>query len=492
MKTPRISKFALLFLRTLCLIASSLLLPYAVQAQQCNGTICQGDNAVYNSQIQQSHSFIDASEITSAGGDVCVAINTALQQIQGNPGYYGKIGAVIDARGFSAPTITCSENPWTSLTAAPSATILLPTGIIQTHQTWVVPAFTRVVGQGACVPASGSCQTLTVIQAASNMSNSPLIMMGNDTGGGACPTGSGCQDPNCNAVGIEHLVLDGGSSSQGIGGILNNYSQELSYVNDVSMINLGGTGLTVGIGFPQGGGSSDGDGDNSGPYSNLYISTTGQCAQLAGTVVNSTTYTLNQTRGIHGLTCVTSATSGSAISINYSLNNILEDVSITGGGGGLHGIGIGSSGLASGNVLMNITGANVYDVVNISSANNTPSSTTCLGGNYACDITLAGISRGANTTYAIEDGLPPAGFNLSDTTVGLYIVGEPVGTGGIATSRFTTSNSIPNWLVGTNVPNNAACTAGDLFSDIKAAGGTYSLYACTNQSGTWTPVPHSN
>jgi hypothetical protein len=47
-----------------------------------------------------------------------------------------------------------------------------------------------------------------------------------------------CTD--CQNVVVEHLALNGGG--QGVNGIVNRNSQELSYANDITMTNFTGTG----------------------------------------------------------------------------------------------------------------------------------------------------------------------------------------------------------------------------------------------------------
>lgn len=464
----------------LALLLSLLVLSQAIQAQ-CAGGVCPGDNAVHSSNGQnpqvQSHSFIDASQI--AGNDLCTVINTALQQLQQNPQYYGHSEGVIDARGVS-PTVLngiCSSSPWSGLAHSVNSTVLLPAGTIKTSATWVVPAFTKLVGQGACSPGSGSCSTLTTIQATTSLAY--MIQMGDHDpskgNNGACPQGL-CVTTryNCNGVGIEHLRLDGNNNT-GIGGILNEYSEELSYVNDVAMVNLQGTGLEIES-------VSDGDADNSGPYSNLYISTAKSCAQIAEGM--NTTNPMTQTRGIHGLTCNTQLTSGAAISID-TINNTIEDVSVT-GTSSLDGIELGENGNASGNIVMNVAGTSLAKVIHIWDPGSTG---TCPGNHNVCDLTIAGVSAGTGTK-TIEDDLP-GGSTLSNSTVGLYVVGEPVGAatgkpGG--TSRFTTSRTVPTWLVGTQLPSGPSCTVGDLYSYTSAPSTVSALYACTNANGTWSAI----
>jgi hypothetical protein len=90
------------------------------------------------------------------------------------------------------------------------------------------------------------------------------------------------------------------------------------------------------------------------------------------------------------------------------------------------------------------------------------------------------------------------GTTLSDTTVGLYMLGEQVNVGNTSIttpatySRFTTSPSVPSWLSGPNTPPSGSCTVGSLYSCTKQSscaapsGGYAVLYACLTTG--WTVV----
>jgi hypothetical protein len=482
------------FVGVLALAFSFLLTPTSVRAQvTCTfitpSTICPGDNAVFQGTAQvASHSFIDASQLTGTNGnDICNKINAALAQLatakyQNNLVY--KNEGVIDARGVSNLNCTANPiNPWTGFVygtnSPPDNVVLLPAGTIQISTAWTLPARTRLVGQGSCL--GSACAMLTTIQAC-NGSTTPchgrtlagdILQMGGLVGGVYfCPPGQGNPDRyNCNGVVIEHLRLDGNNVA-GVSGIDNQYSQELSYVNDVAMINIDGEGLILGA-TPNNQGFQN-DANNSGPYSNLYISGTGTCVDI-----NKTT----GTRGIYGLTCVATAGSGAAILVDGA-NNTLEDVSIYGSGGSYHdGIVIGSrastDAVANANLLLNITGdSNVTNLVHISCAStNCPSNNP----NLPTDLTIMGVSRSSTTgLISIEDDLN--GASLSDTNVGLYLVGEPVTANSsvLGYSRFTTSLSVPAWLVGAATPTSPCPAIGDLYSNTNSGN---TLWGCVGAPG---------
>src|SRR5579859_5943000 len=391
-----------------------------------------GGNAVFQGTSKVSSvAFIDASKFGSSS-DICTTIQNILAAYAGS----AHSGIVIDARGFGSSPPCTGGNPWGAIgSLPPSNTVLLPVGTIMISSTWTLPQNTRLIGQG---PNS------TIIQASGLTGD--MIDMG--IAGTAC---GGASSTDCQGVVIEHLGLNQGAIS-GVNGIVNQYSQELSYIDDIVLTNFsGGTGLTL-IG---------GNADNSGPYSNIYYSGTGTCVRINGT---------GGTRGIHGLTCITnSSTSGPLVYLDGS-NNSLEDVTLTyasshSPGAGLDGILVGSQtgyAGAQSNVLMNVTGSNLQSVVHISNQQST--SSICPPGNGSastynvCDLTLLGISGGSAGHPTIQDDLPGAsGIPINDPTVAMYVVGEQVVQGStnslIGYSRLISSPSVlPNWSVGATAP----------------------------------------
>ena len=178
------------------------------------------------------------------------------------------------------------------------------------------------------------------------------------------------------------------------------------------------------------------------------------------------------TRGINGLTCNGSGSSP-AILLDGS-NNTIQNVSISGYSG--DGIRIGSqigsqttSGAESNNLLFNITGSSVTNLVHICGSSDTSCGTSSSLA-APSDITLMGVNGG--TTASIEDDVTSA--NLSGV-VG-HVLGEQLPSGGY--SRFTTNNcanngvqSCPAWFVGPSangpVAGTTSCSQvanGSLFS----------------------------
>jgi hypothetical protein len=91
----------------------------------------------------------------------------------------------------------------------------------------------------------------------------------------------------------------------------------------------------------------------------------------------------------------------------------------------------------------------------------------------------------------IKDELT-GGATLTDATVGMYVVGEPIsgGTNTIGYSRFTTSPSSTSasWFVGSTPPGGGSCNAGSLYSCASASvcSTTYTLYDC--EGGSWLAI----
>jgi hypothetical protein len=374
------------------------------------------------------------------------------------PGNAQASGVVIDARGTwsTSQLQNCSVNPW-GVTFPPTSTVLLPAATITISSSWILPANTRIVGEGP---------QATIIQAASGFgATNYLIDMGQNSTT-LCGNLTDCQ-----GIVIEHLGLAGNAN-----GIRNQWSQELSYVNDVAFTSMTGTGLTL-QSYPQrcnfAPTGCTGDSHNSGPYTNISYSGSGSCVNIDE----------SGGRGIHGLTCISSATTGAFVILN-GLNNTLENVSViyspsqngpaqSTADGILVGNFSGSSNQlsgAQGNLLMNISGSNLGSIVHISG--NTSMYSSCppgpgVSGNTpnVCGLTILGVTGAGNGATTILDSL--TGATVTDPYVGMYIVGEQVlgGPSAIGTTRLTTSTSIPSWVVASGSATiNGACSTGALYS----------------------------
>jgi len=238
-----------------------------------------GYNAVYTGGTccLSSAAFVDASVYS---GDLCFKIYQALQGLP-----IGTAESVIDARGINpGGSNSCTNTPWWNGSALQTrgSYILLPAGTITISSTWIMPDHAKLVGQGL---GHGVTNVGTTLLAPLGFSGTYMVQMGSSTTGY-------CISSACVDVSIEGLALNG-SDNGNLGGILNANSQEMSFVNRVSLKNLPGTALQVGDGssFAQ----------NSGPYSNIWVqvgtsntSPNTHCAQILKV----------QTRGIHGMTCV--------------------------------------------------------------------------------------------------------------------------------------------------------------------------------------------
>jgi hypothetical protein len=392
----------------------------------------KGQNAVMSGTTQApSYAFVDA---TPYGLNICKAITQAFTDYSSA----GKI--VIDARGLSGTALTCATtdtNPWHGTSLA--SIVLLPAGTITIYNTWILPSDTRLTGDGP---------TLTAIQAGTGFTTSTdpdIIDMGSTTG-------SNCGNPvDCQAVVVEHLALVNQNTSATINGIVNCCSQELSYVDDLALSNITGIGVEI-----------TGGGGNSGPYSHLTFSGSGTCISINGSP---------QTRGIHGLTCISSGSSGALVYVD-ARNNSLEDVYLQ-GGSAQDGIRIGYNAAAGNNIFLNVRGSGLSSVIHIPNNSN------------VSDLTFVGITRSSGTNTITDELTSSVSTPLMDTKVGMYLIGEPVQASGfpVGYSRFTTSTSVnfPTWIVGPNVPTNP-CVTGSLFSCNSTLGNcvspTKTLWGC--------------
>jgi hypothetical protein len=414
----------------------------------------EGQNAVVQSSSgsvvpTNSPAFVDASVYNNT--DICAAIAGVLA----NWSFKNSNGVVIDARGVSS--LNCSGNPWAGLSGSGFIdTVLLPAGTITISQTWIPISNTRIIGEGP---------NLTILQPGSGFpSNGDMIDMGGPKIGSVSPCvlnpGNNMQD--CTGVVIEHLGINGGASSNfNVNGIGNSFSEELSYINDVSITNIKGIGLSLGVSCS--GTSCSNTSSNSGPYSNISYTGTGACVSI---VEKNPTTATNSLRGVHGLTCNTSNNIG--IYLDGS-NTTMDDITIIGGSSSEDGILIGSNtnGAARADALRNIRGGGTLgNLIHISS--NAPQG----GSPDVSDITILSVGQTPQASIAatIKDEL--TGTTLTDSTVGMYVLGEPVGTSA-GYSRFTTSPNLPTWLVGTmpQAPSASCPTTA-----------TGSLYTCTTKS----------
>jgi hypothetical protein len=281
------------------------------------------------------------------------------------------------------------------------------------------------------------------------------------------------------------LKLDAqGQTNTGVDGIYNANSEELSFVQHVSMINIANTksGLYLSsVPAPAPPARNNGTSSHSGPYSDISVTvlgTTSKCVNIFG-ATGSQGYVIPEPRGIHGLTCAGTSNTGAAIYLDG--NNVsIDDAYITGFADGVL---VGSQGTAASNILLNIRGAsNVTRLIHICGktlSGNCPQNSTA----NASDLTIMGATSAANTT--IQDDLVNGMSTINDRNVGMYVLGKPVlaGTSAVGYSRLTTSPSVPSWIIGTG--QLTPCSAGSLYSKTSGSGTT--LYECIG-SGGWTAV----
>lgn len=406
-----------------------------------------GNNAVFGSSSACSSggcigspAFIDASVLP--GSDMCAQINYALTHS------YPATGAVIDARGINGSSFSqvCSSGtPWgggSNTTTTNPSTVLLPPGTIKISATWTLPNGTRIVGDGP---------EQTTIQAQSNIGT--IIQMGSAAS---------------NGISVEDLTLDGQGFA--LKGIANSDAQELSYVRHVNLYQIAGTGLLV-----------SGSAQNSGPYSDIVFNSATD--GLNGTVCVQILSV--STRGIHGLTCISTVTGSNTPSAAVFLdasNNSIEDVQIQ---GFTNGVLVGKNATAQSDILLNISGnGSVTNVVHICGTIANPCPSTP---NTITNLTLMGIATGGGANNSIRDDVTKT--TLTDPTVAMYVLGKSATVAaGTGYSRFTTSVNTTTWGIGSGAPSTgcAAKTTGSLFSNTSTTSGSTGLYVCNGSA--WAAV----
>jgi hypothetical protein len=470
--------------------------PTYMHAQQS-----QGNNAVYDSQgstVVASAAYIDATAF-SAVGDICRTINNILLLHLGS----NSDGVVIDARGFlnsSDPNNQgCTTDPFAgTLVPTRPVTILLPASNIQMSAPWTIPNKTRIIGEGPN----------TNLQAFS-ITTSPMINMGSSL---LCPSGG------CTGVGIEHLKLDG--MNKGLGGIVNAYSGEGSYVVDVQLYRIQANTTAAGPPYVTGLTISA---PNSGPYNDVNFTPTqnptcssnsnNKCKSLPNGCTCPATACVQiqaQTRGLHGITCEADSYPNdaqippppAAIFLDAS-NNSIKDVH---GEGSKDVIVVGanpsssSNEIVSLNVIANVSGVYgdtgpVTNVVHICKGQtNPPTACSALASVTDLSVFQARSTGGSgNPATTVLDDVTGTTINSSANSafVGMYVLGEPLmnGQSVIGYSRFTTSpfanvqgGGIPNWSVGNFPPSTSCSSYGALFSNT-SGGLNQTLWLCTSTGG---------
>jgi hypothetical protein len=393
-----------------------------------------GNNAVYNSAgLTGSSAFIDANALTP-GSDVCAQISAALGTAPS--------GAVIDARGSTS--LHCSASPW--VTYATPSVILLPAGTITIPGTWVVPAHTKLIGEG--MRESGT--TITP-----SGSISPMIQF--------------CSSA-CAGVSIEGVFLN--AAGYGVTELENKYADDaLSYVDHVNLSNFGTTGTGLGL-------KVDSTASGSGVYSNLScgpMSTSSSCVEILA----------SNTGGLHGITCTAPTSTVAAILLDGS-NNTVEDVHIE---GFYDGILVGSNASAQGDALSNVNGTGggaagpVQNVIHVSNSNTVSDLTILAASSLSETYTVTNLLKDdvTGTTITNGTGTPPgaalAEYALGDSSSGGY-------------SRFSTNVTVtPTWGVGAAAPSPSTCSdVGSIYVNTSGThGGSNTFWVCVGgtPSPTW-------
>lgn len=365
------------------------------------------------------------------------------------------------------------------------------------NATWTLPNNVRLVGESAFTVLEDQSSTFT---------GSNLITMGS----------SGCSSSMiCSGISVEHLQLK--QTNHSLGGIVNQYAEQSSYVNDVTLQNLGGTGILI-------------EAPNSGPYTDIVFIADPNMSSCSGTSCPVCVDIEAQTQGLHGITCHGNAATAvyvpdqdvsAGIRVNAS-NNSLEDVHIEAFWDGIR-VGDEVSATANNIVLLNVHGSKdpygtVTNVVHI--CGGLPSSQYGMCPHYGSvsNLTVLGANDLNNTSYtscppmspytcstAIQDDVTGTSIAAAASTgntatgiqVGFYALGGEIGTSSGIYSRFAITASFtpatdgtptPSWGVGTTAVGGSSClTPGALYSNTLANSGTSSVYVCTG--GSWTSIP---
>jgi hypothetical protein len=417
--------------------------------------------------IDGSAILIDASAayFASTATDICSRIAAVLAALTATGSAYPQSGVVIDARAVPVTSAhTCSGNPWASPPTGgwPPTTVLLPAGSIVITSPWVLPNETRIIGEG---------RGKTTIQASSSFSGTAMIEMG---GSSVCPSGS-----VCTGVVVADLFLSGYTTNT-YGGIYNEYSRDSSYVEHVTISQIGGTGLLVGSS-----GTSGIDASNSGPYNDLFI-TAGSATQNVTPQTACAIITV-PSRGIHGLTCIAcdsptcSGISAPPFGVQISgNNNSLEDYHVEGYADGVQ---VAAGGVVVSNVS-GVKGGNSGPVTNVIHLCNT---TTCTSvSTAASDVSLLGINAYTGATNVIQDDLTSTTLAESSTPyAALYVLGEAgSGTSG-GYSRFSSvPATTPTWISAGSTVSGSCSNPGTIYSNTAgSSSSTNSGYVCA--AGTW-------
>jgi hypothetical protein len=443
------TKNTVLFLVLAVVGIGTCLLPKIAFAQEGSNAIC---TSATGCTVGPSGAFIDATPYASTSNSICATIFSILTST--SPAFIP--GTTIDARGLNSTNskatgsvLTCTasttDTPWTqgSSSTTNASTILLPAGTIEIAYSWALPSGTWIIGEGSGSTSSSP----TLIEATSNIASGYVLQMG-----------ASCPAAGCTNVAIENLSLKGNGVA-GVGGITNSLSHELSFVRQVNLFGIDGTGLLVTTGAI-----------NSGPYSNITFTAAASssvCAQISG----STT----ATRGIRGLRCLGNGELPANAVFLDAPNNAIEDVEIT---DTTNGITVGQNAAVQSAALKNISGgSNVTNLIQISNAH------------AVTDLAIMGVYKnGATNAIEDEETLPSSNQLITDTTVGIYAIGEQMGTAA-AYSRFTTSPSanVVTWSTGsTALTVGSACpSTGSMYSNTQGATGS-TWYVCTG--GKWADI----
>ena len=397
-----------------------------------------------------SQLVVDASQfLPRNSSDACAAINAAWRKLMlSTKSSYATMGGVVDARAFtgdvecnSKPFPSCASDPGLSYPVCPMGVLLLGNARIGTTAEWIVPSRVRVEGVGEGTPfnaTNGSLVGGTLIYAASGFNTGiPVIQMGQfqyfpattpaSSGGGTNPYGYGVQ--------IENLSVDCNGVT-GCIGILNDSSQEDSWIRDVIVFNAPAYGIRISTNNCGSTVAVNGA-ENSGPYRDISIqySSSGcsQCGGAIGLLVDGAPPTSNscknpntagiRIRGFDNITVAGGAAGGGPPAIGIFIYGIATSVSDSHAENFSQDVVIGSTNLAYPTFGVKIDNVSLYNqqvpgtgITIVNPTNNAPSNSQ--------DIFVEGITGypASGKQQILVDQVN--GNTVTGGLVGWYLLGD--------------------------------------------------------------------
>jgi hypothetical protein len=378
------------------------------------------------SSLVTDQNYWDASQFTgSPTNDICGKIHAAWIASMGST------GATIDARGITGPQ-SCSASPFPS---AATGVLLLGSTVISTAVTWQIPSDVHLLGIGNVGPTdTGGANT--VIRAASGLTGA-VVQLGNGS--------SQTFDAQ-----VMNLTVDGNAIATI--GILNNSAEEGSFVQDVNILNVPGTGLEIARY------NSTTSPNNSGPYRNInvqYNSTTCPSCNSVNTIGVAVTSSVaaggelyGSVRGIDNVTVTGSGTASSPGTFGSCMQLIGYPVQVTNSHVEYCATGIQIGASAVGDAWPE---TNNVEIQNVSIFPNSPTNWNVTI-TRAADIMLSGIT--GFSTDVLDDtvtGNTILGTGSNTYYLGFYLLGDATVPATNTTVISTNAGITTGWVAPGNL-----------------------------------------